>query len=92
MEREALKHKAASCWERYASSEERAEMDALAAEFLDFLTQCKTERETIAWVVEQAGACGFSDDLRQDLVMLPFRSKAVLLARRGTKPLARACA
>jgi aspartyl aminopeptidase len=85
---EALKHKAASCWERYASSEERAGMDTLAAEFLRFLTQCKTERETIAWVVEQAGACGFSDDLRQDLVMLPFRSKAVLLARRGTKPLA----
>lgn len=85
---EALKHKAASCWERYASSDERAGMDALAAEFLSFLTQCKTERETIAWVLEQAGACGFSGDLRQDLVMLPFRSKAVLLARRGTKPLA----
>ncbi len=85
---EALKHKAASCWERYASSEERAGMDALAAEFLSFLTQCKTERETIAWVVEQAGASGFSGDLRQDLVMLPFRSKAVLLARRGRKPLA----
>lgn len=85
---EALKHKAASCWERYASSEVRAGMDGLAAEFLSFLTQCKTERETIAWVVEQAGACGFSGDLRQDQVMLPFRSKALLLARRGTKPLA----
>ena len=85
---EALKHKSASCWERYASSEERSGMDALAAEFLSFLTQCKTERETIAWVVEQAGGCGFSGDLRQDLVMLPFRSKAMLLARRGTNPLA----
>ena len=85
---EVLKHKAASCWERYTASDDRAAMDLLANEFLDFLTRCKTERETIAWVAEQAAACGFSDDLRQDLVILPFRSKAAILARRGTKPLA----
>ncbi|SFL25993.1 Aspartyl aminopeptidase [Desulfomicrobium norvegicum] len=85
---EVLKHKAASCWERYMASDDRAAMDLLANEFLDFLTRCKTERETIAWVAEQAAASGFSDDLHQELVILPFRSKAAILARRGAKPLA----
>ena len=70
---EVLKHKAASCWERYGTSADKDAMDALAGEFLDFLTRCKTERETIAWVAEQAAARGFSDDLHQDLVILPFR-------------------
>ena len=84
---EELKHKAVSCWERYGTSADRDAMDVLAGEFLDFLTHCKTERETVAWVVDHARTCGFSQDLRQDLVIMPFRSKAVLLARRGRKPL-----
>lgn len=84
---EELKHKAVSCWERYGTSTDKGAMDVLAGEFLDFLTRCKTERETVTWVVDQAGICGFSEDLRQDLVIIPFRSKAVLLARRGRKPL-----
>ena len=79
---EVLKHKAVSCWERYGTSAEKDAMDALAVEFLDFLTRCKTERETIAWVTEQAASCGFSGDLDQELLVLPFRSKAALLARR----------
>ena len=83
---EALKYKAASCWERYGSDGDRAAMDALAVEFLDFLSRCKTERETVAWVVERAAAAGFADDPAGDLVMLPFRSKAVILARRGSLP------
>lgn len=84
---EGLKHEAVSCWERYGTADDRTAMDGLAEEFLDFLTRCKTERETVAWVVERAAACGFSEDFGRDLVIASFRSKAVLLARRGRKPL-----
>lgn len=59
-------------------------MDALGAEFLDFLTHCKTERETVAWVMRHALEHGFSEDVSQAQIIRSFRSKAVLLARRGT--------
>ena len=85
---ETLKYKAANCWERYGSEADRVAMDSLAGEFLEFLTRCKTERETVAWVAEQAAARGFADAPGHGRVMAIFRSKAVLLARRGTLPLA----
>ena len=84
---EVLKYAAKSCWERYGSDGDRARMDALADEFLEFLTRCKTERETIAWVLEQGAAAGFSAGLSDGLAMIPFRSKALLLARRGGAPM-----
>jgi aspartyl aminopeptidase len=84
---DVLKYEAKSCWDRYASDGERTEMDALAVEYLDFLTACKTERESVAWVVDKARAAGFSEDPAGGMFMCPFRSKAVLLARRGTAPL-----
>ena len=83
---ETLKYKAANCWELYGSDADRGAMDSVAGEFLDFLTRCKTERETVAWVAEQAAARGFSDAPAQGRIMVTFRSKAILLARRGTLP------
>ena len=86
---EALTHNGVNCWERYGSEDQRRAMDVMAGEYLDFLTRCKTERETVAWIMEQAGSHGFSTDMNSDAVMIPFRSKALLLARRGHAPLAR---
>jgi aspartyl aminopeptidase len=37
--------------------------------------------------MEQGAAAGFSGDLSGSLAMIPFRSKALLLARRGSAPL-----
>ncbi len=85
---EALDHKGRNCWDRYGSETEMRAMDALAGEYVDFLTRCKTERETVQWALEQSKARGFSEDIHQSAVVLPFRGKAVLLARRGKNPLA----
>jgi aspartyl aminopeptidase len=82
-----LAYKAVNCWERYDSAEDRVAMDGLAADYLDFLTRCKTERETVAWVMERAGQQGYSPHLESGRVMISFRSKALLLARRGTASL-----
>ncbi|NCD25317.1 MAG: aminopeptidase, partial [Deltaproteobacteria bacterium] len=57
---DALSHKGVNCWERYASEKDRRDMDSLAVGYLEFLSQCKTERETVAWIMDQAGARGFS--------------------------------
>lgn len=85
---EELKYTAQSCWERFASPEERSAMDRLAEEYLAFLSRCKTERETIAWIRQAAMVGGFSEDLRGDSVIVSLRSKAAILVRRGTDPLA----
>ncbi len=79
-----LSYKAVNCWDRYDTPEDRSGMDGLALEYIEFLSRCKTERETVAWVVEQATAAGCREDVRGSLVVIPFRSKAVLLARRGS--------
>lgn len=84
-----LAYTAVNCWERYSSAEDRTAMDALAVEYLDFLTRCKTERETVAWIMDRAGQNGFSTRFDADRVMIPFRSKALLLARRGKASLSR---
>jgi aspartyl aminopeptidase len=81
---DVLKYEARNCWDRYASAGDRETMDSLARDYLDFLTACKTERETVGWVVDKARAAGFSEDPADGLFMSAFRSKAVLLARRGT--------
>lgn len=79
--------KAVNCWERYDDTEDRSAMDVCAAEYLDFLTRCKTERETVAWVMAQARACGFTEGVAVDTALIPLRSKALLVARKGLKPL-----
>jgi len=85
---DTLSHKGVNCWERYASEKDRRDMGSLAVGYLEFLSQCKTERETVAWIMDQAGARGFSADLNADTVMIPLRSKALLLARRGSNTMA----
>lgn len=82
-----LRYAAVNCWKRYDSAQDQAAMDILGAEFLDFLTHCKTERETVAWVMRHALERGFSQEFSQAQVVRSFRSKAVLLARRGTESL-----
>lgn len=82
-----MEYKAVNCWERYASGEDRAAMDRLAGDYLDFLSVCKTERETIAWVRERAEEHGFSEDPGTSRIIMPFRSKAALLVRKGARPL-----
>ncbi|MDR0238633.1 MAG: aminopeptidase, partial [Deltaproteobacteria bacterium] len=76
-----------SAWERYSSSRERKAMDALAARYLDFLTSCKTERETVAYAARFLRHAGHGDGFNGDLAVRPFKGKALFAARRGTLPL-----
>ena len=45
-----LAHTSRNCWEVYNNRKDEKAMDALAARYIDFLSRCKTERETIAYV------------------------------------------
>lgn len=83
----SLEYRPKSCWEVYSSPRRRKEMDRLAEEYLAFLTRCKTERETVAFVREQAEQAGFAEGIAPDGAMFAHRGKTIVLARPGKKPL-----
>jgi len=80
-----------SCFEAYASKEEREAMAALADRYIGFLSTCKTERETVAYVRSALTAAGFAEcdagDFAGDAVFRVLRGKTVFVARKGKKPL-----
>ena len=76
-----------SCWERYALPEERQSVHQLASRYTDFLTRCKTERETVDYVLERLQAHGYAEGLHGDTLLRPFRGKTLFVARRGSLPL-----
>lgn len=76
-----------SCWEQYASKENRRAVHTLARRFMDFLSQCKTERETVDYVVRRLTEHGYAEGLHGDKLLRPFRGKTVFVARRGTLPM-----
>ena len=82
-----LEHEPKSCWEIFKDEEHQQGMDDLAARYIDFLTRCKTERETIKYVEEKLKEAGFEDYLGADQCFRSFRDKTIFIARKGKKPL-----
>ena len=85
-----------SVWTGY-SAEERAAVDALARGYIDFLSDCKTERESVQEAVRAAEAAGYRDladiiaegtQLRAgDKVYAVNMKKAIVLFHIGTEPM-----
>ncbi|MDL2285264.1 aminopeptidase [Desulfovibrio sp. OttesenSCG-928-F07] len=76
-----------SCWEVYNTPADKKKIEALAKRYIDFLTRCKTERETVDYVMEALKSKGFSQDAKSGKFMRPIQGKAVFIARKGKKPL-----
>ncbi|MFP5257874.1 MAG: aminopeptidase [Acidobacteriota bacterium] len=87
----ALAIEAKSCWEIYAAPEQRTAMKALADTYIDFLTTCKTERETVIYVRDALTRAGFAESLdgnfAGDAVFRVMKGKTVFVARKGKRPL-----
>ena len=88
--------KKTSVWSKY-TAEERAAVDELARGYIDFLSDCKTERESVTEAVRLAQAAGYRDlaeiiaqgtPLKAgDKVYAVNMKKAVVLFHIGTEPL-----
>lgn len=85
--KDSLEFKPKSCWETYSSKTHRTAMEKTAKEYIEFLSRCKTERESIVYLRERAEAAGFSDGVGTDSAMIVNRGKTMLLARKGRRPL-----
>ena len=89
-------NKRTSVWSKY-TSEERAAVDALAHGYIDFLSDCKTERESVTEAVRRARAAGYRDlaDIiakgetlaAGDKVYAVNMKKAIVLFHIGTEPM-----
>lgn len=77
-------YKAKSAWEHYASDEDRQKIMDFSREYIDFISRCKTERETIAEVAKILAKAGFSEDWQNDRVMMPLRGKALFAVIKGS--------
>jgi len=74
-------------WEAFASKADRSRIDNLAHKYLDFISQCKTERETIEHAAAALAGAGFSPDFAGAKVFRAFHGKTLFAARRGKAPL-----
>ena len=90
--------KKTSVWSKYTEAE-RAAVDELARGYIDFLSDCKTERESVTEAVRLAQAAGYHDladviaagtKLKAgDKVYAVNMKKAVVLFHIGTEPMER---
>lgn len=85
MNTDSLLYSPKSAWTK--TTEYGREQNIYVEKYRNFLTTCKTERETIDYVAKRLAEEGFSTDPTKDCVMMPFRGKALFAARRGTLPL-----
>ena len=89
-------NKKTSVWSKY-TMEERAAVDVLAHGYIDFLSDCKTERESVTEAVRRARAAGYRDlaDViakgetlaAGDKVYAVNMKKAIVLFHIGTEPM-----
>ena len=82
-----LEYNPKTCWEIYSSLKHRKAMDDMAGRYVDFLTACKTERETVRWVLEKVEAAGLTPDFHSRACFRVLHEKAIFLARKGERPL-----
>ncbi|NJB67755.1 aspartyl aminopeptidase [Desulfobaculum xiamenense] len=76
-----------NCWEVFDGPEHATAMNDLAVRYVDFLTRCKTERETVDYVTDIVRNAGYGEDFAGDKVFRIMRGKTMFLARRGKRPL-----
>ena len=61
--KDTLEYEPKSAWEVYAGKKDRKAMDAMAKRYVEFLSECKTERLVMDYVRKKVKKAGFADDL-----------------------------
>ena len=64
----SLTYSPRNAWDVYTTAIQKRQMDALVKRYMDFLSNCKTERETVAYVQKRLQEAGFSEDFKKNAV------------------------
>ncbi len=76
-----------SAWKRFAAEADQKEIFKFVERYREFLSACKTERETIAYVERRLREAGYGEDPSSGFYLANLRGKSLFAARRGTLPL-----
>lgn len=82
---ESLKYEAQSAWEHYQDELARLKLAEFAREYIDFISKCKTERETVDFALNALEQAGFGSEGERQL--RPFRNKALFAFVKGKRSL-----
>lgn len=74
-------------WGVYKDKAVRKKMTAFCDDYVDFLSTCKTERETVAWCENVLKGAGFTSDPASGAYVTNHRGKALFAFRKGKRPL-----
>jgi aspartyl aminopeptidase len=78
-----------SGWETFSAGKDRRAMDGFAGDYLDFISRCKTERETIDHVAAILHAQGFGHDFAASgKAFRCLHGKTLFAVRRAVEPFA----
>ncbi len=83
----SLEHSPKTAWETYASPAHQKQMRLLAKRYMDFISLCKTEWETVTEADKMLRQAGFIDDYNSGMMVRSFKGKALFVARKGKRPL-----
>ena len=85
-----------NAWEAY-SAKQLKELEAVSGEYIDFISSCKTERECVDRIVEEAEAAGFKElnaliadkaEIKKgDKIYSVWMNKSVVLFKIGSRPI-----
>ncbi len=81
-----LEYKPKNCWEIF-TEKQRKDADNFAQKYIEFLSSCKTERETVEWILKEALTSGFEEDFSRGNFLKVIKDKSIILARKGLQPL-----
>ena len=74
-------------WGVYRDKTVRKKMKTFCDGYVDFLSRCKTERETVAWCEKTLKEAGFTNDPASKNYVATHRGKALFAFRKGSRPL-----
>jgi aspartyl aminopeptidase len=82
-----LTYQPQNAWEKLNSTASRNKAEALVRRYIDFLSACKTERETVDYVRRHLEQAEYGTDFSGSRVLRDLRGKAIFAAQRGKAPL-----
>ncbi len=82
-----VEYRSRSCYEVFSERVLKEEVESMAREYIQFLSSCKTERETVGWVEEACLNQGRFSQGMGDVFYRKIKEKTIVLVRKGRRPL-----
>ncbi len=76
-----------SCFDVFRGESFQRKIDDLAVEYLEFLSHCKTERETVRWIELECNKKMIGEDVGSSCFYRTLKEKTIVLVRRGKRSL-----